>query len=704
MIKHLEKLNKKFINCKIFVDDIQKIIEEIKNVINFLGIYDVIFIPFIGQSNAGKSTLINSIIGKNILPIGLNECTKRGYIIKYLDEDEDIISRAYIKKEIIQGRDYFYFEEKKNIGMGEKQVRQTLNGLNSNFNIKEEDAFYFIRTKIKLFDDLNFNDYYKKMIYLIDFPGFGTGENNFFDKNEIYKKAMNICNSFIFVIRNSKIKENENQRILNEIFDSVKEQKSQFSSKFIKSCLFILNNDNSQPTEGKDLENAKNEIKQLILGIKTEDIKVCFFNAENYSNFNKNYNYFNNLEDTFKIEYNNFIEYNERLFTNPGKNKKYNSFYEYFYKVIMDKIKSEKICDDKGIPKNQKINESYLNNIKEIVKKEPFNKDKYFNKYQKYIAQLISFGKENINNLETLKKSNIEEFKKIFLAQTININNGIQKRIKKEIEEIISTLDLFFIENKEGDSKGINKFNNKINENINNLNLLLKNSKDEIKNLKTELEKKIKESLEKKSIILNDLLKFKNCKEILKEINGEIKNNISELKDKFSNFIKNIDMKSKELIDNAKDIFKKFYIKNTELKFKNFENFFLENIGDKNKNLIDEMYEEMINSTESLGKIFLRKGFVDWLYSLFSNYDYLWNIVDLLTQTYLGKINKIINLLYNQFDIYINSIIRYLKRIITISIRNFNKEQLLIFQDLKTFYETEKNEIIKIKLNLCDNI
>lgn len=132
--------------------------------------------------------------------------------------------------------------------------------------------------------------------------------------------------------------------------------------------------------------------------------------------------------------------------------------------------------------------------------------------------------------------------------------------------------------------------------------------------------------------------------------------------------------------------------------------FFLENIGDKNKNLIDEMYEEMINSPESLGKIFLRKGFVDWLYSLFSNYDYLWNIVDLLTQTYLGKINKIINLLYNQFDIYINSIIRYLKRIITISIRNFNKEQLLIFQDLKTFYETEKNEIIKIKLNLCDNI
>ena len=407
IIKHLQNLNEKFGSCKIFVDDIQKIIEELKNTIYFLEIYDVIFIPFIGQPNAGKSTIINSIIGKKILPIGLHECTKRGIIIKYWDKEEIYISRAFLKIEKINDKNYYFFEEKKFVGKGETNVVQTLNGLNREFNNKEEDAFFFVRTKIKLFDDLQFNDYYKKMIYLIDFPGFGTGENNFFEKNEIYKKTMNICNSFIFVVRNSIIKDDENHRMLNEIYENAKEQKKQFSSKFIKSCLFILNNDINQPTEKKDLEIARDEINDLILGIKKEDIKLCFFNAEYYLNYGQNFNYFFNLDETFKIEYNNFIIYNEKLYENPGKNKKYNSFYEYLYKKIMERIKKEKICDDKGIPKTQKINENCLNEIKEIVKKEPFNNDRQFNKYHKYIAQLFSFAQENINQIETYKNSNI---------------------------------------------------------------------------------------------------------------------------------------------------------------------------------------------------------------------------------------------------------------------------------------------------------
>ena len=113
MIMHLEKLNKQFMDCKIFVDDLQKLIQEINNLIEYLGIYDVIFIPFIGQPNAGKSTIINSIIGKNILPIGLNECTKRGIIIKYWNKEEPYISKAYFKKEKFHDRTYYYFEEKK---------------------------------------------------------------------------------------------------------------------------------------------------------------------------------------------------------------------------------------------------------------------------------------------------------------------------------------------------------------------------------------------------------------------------------------------------------------------------------------------------------------------------------------------------------------------------------------------------------------
>jgi hypothetical protein len=38
----------------------------------------------------------------------------------------------------------------------------------------------------------------KKMIYLIDFPGFGT--ENFFEK-KIYKNVMTICNSFFLLLK-----------------------------------------------------------------------------------------------------------------------------------------------------------------------------------------------------------------------------------------------------------------------------------------------------------------------------------------------------------------------------------------------------------------------------------------------------------------------------------------------------------------------
>jgi BMFP domain-containing protein YqiC len=264
------------------------------------------------------------------------------------------------------------------------------------------------------------------------------------------------------------------------------------------------------------------------------------------------------LDETFKTEYNDYIQYKDKIYQNPTKYKKYNSFYEYLYKIIMDKIKSQKICDDKGIPKNQKINENCLNNIKEIVEKEPFIRDKYFNKYQKFIVQLISFGQENLSQLEILKKSNIEEFKKIFMSQTIEANNEIQKGIKQQIEEVISSLDLFFRENqesKEGDSKEVDKFTFKIKENIKKIKQLLKNSGGEITEIQKELENKVRKSLKEREMVLADLLKKKDYEEILKEINEEIKKNFLELKGKFDNYIKDIDIKSKELIDDAKKSF-----------------------------------------------------------------------------------------------------------------------------------------------------
>ena len=66
---------------QIDIKQINNIIGVINDTIEFLKISDIIFIPFLGNSNVGKTTILNGIIGKNILPTSLEECTKRGVII-----------------------------------------------------------------------------------------------------------------------------------------------------------------------------------------------------------------------------------------------------------------------------------------------------------------------------------------------------------------------------------------------------------------------------------------------------------------------------------------------------------------------------------------------------------------------------------------------------------------------------------------------
>ena len=58
--------------------------------IEFLKIYDVILIPFLGISNSGKTTIINGMLGDDILPTDLKECTKRGIIIRYYEGEMNI--------------------------------------------------------------------------------------------------------------------------------------------------------------------------------------------------------------------------------------------------------------------------------------------------------------------------------------------------------------------------------------------------------------------------------------------------------------------------------------------------------------------------------------------------------------------------------------------------------------------------------------
>jgi hypothetical protein len=130
---------------KINIPKNKDIIGIIRELIDYLKTYNVIFIPFLGPTNAGKTTIINGIIGKYLLPTGLRECTKRGIIIGYEDVNDDnmTISNINLEKERYLNKDKFYFYNRNSvIGKGLSQVKDTLIGLNNKFPKSEKDSFY----------------------------------------------------------------------------------------------------------------------------------------------------------------------------------------------------------------------------------------------------------------------------------------------------------------------------------------------------------------------------------------------------------------------------------------------------------------------------------------------------------------------------------------------------------------------------------
>ena len=152
--KEEKKINRKIINLfenfikiieetKIDRNKIKNVMDELQKSIKYLENYDNIFIPFLGPSNSGKSTIINGIIGNDILPTNLNECTKKGIIISYCESETITIRNVKFEKQEYLGEVFHYLKMGEIIGRGKDQVKQTLSGLNYKLNEKKKQFFLF---------------------------------------------------------------------------------------------------------------------------------------------------------------------------------------------------------------------------------------------------------------------------------------------------------------------------------------------------------------------------------------------------------------------------------------------------------------------------------------------------------------------------------------------------------------------------------
>ena len=513
ILDELKKLKEKLENSE-FIGSIMK---DLYLTIYYLNSHNAILIPFLGPSNSGKSSIINDIIGEEVLQYREKECTKRGIIIRYKDDyepDFTLKKADLICNEFLGEKKYFFEEKGHIIADGLEKVKETIKGLNHDFPEKEENSFYYIKTKIKLFDDLGFDDSLKKMIYLIDFPGYGTG--NIFER-VLYKKVMSICNAFVFVVRNSVIKEKMNKKLLDVLFTQTMRNEQKLPSDFIKSCLFVFNNDREQSITKNDLDLAKKNIKSIIKRIPDENINACFFNAECYQTYLYNYNFFFNIKREIKSLHDNFIDFQEK----HKKNINF-GFGDYLKQILDSQINDLEL----GNMQIKKVDENVEKEVNEAIESTAPSE---INKKQKlFISRLFTYARENINKMKFFKESNIEDFKKIFLNYIINLNNEMQIDLFDKISEIITSLDFIFsseFSKKQKELKSFKVFKDYIKEAKDKLKNLLVKGKKVIASIKKNNFDDVKKTLDENKNITKIVLEKKESEKYKKEVKEKLSKN-----------------------------------------------------------------------------------------------------------------------------------------------------------------------------------
>ena len=632
-----------------------------------------------------------------------------------MDEGEDEITtcQSYFMEKTIFQQTHYYLYEGKVIGRGTKQVKEILNGLNYKFPDKEDDCFYFVKTKIKLFDDLRLDNSLKRKIYLIDFPGYGT--NNKFMEKEICKKIISISSFFIFVFKNSIIKEKNTKSALKQIFNLAKEQKSKLISGFINSCLFILNNDKSQDTSVNDLELAKKDIIAILDKenkiINEYNINVSFFNAKYFCDYCNEYDYFWNIQKTFKNEHQNYLDNKKNIFKWPeliGK-KNYKSFLDFLYNQLINKLK-DKFGAKPSTIKTYKINKNVEIELDKILTY--FSKNKYiamediFKDGNKFV-KIFSYAQDKVKEMNTLNESNIGNLQKLLKVCFNNSYNNIREDLIKIIGKILKTLDEFFkndIFSNNLKIKEIQEFQKKTIKIKTDLSEIFKISEEKFNNAFQKNKNKIEDFCEDKRDNIKQNLKNNNLYKILEEINKEIEDRNKILFDEIKNIINDLNISINNIVSMGNNDFEIFSEGKIKIKFNcNFDEYLLIEIGDKNnENLFGQLFKEIKNSY-NLSKIYESKGLIKTIQSFVSDYCYLKNIIEIVFKEYNQNLNYILSLLISNLMKYIQKILNIINKANELVSITFTKEQEIVWKEIGEFYQSIKPQITQTKKQLEEN-
>jgi len=678
------------------------------------------YIPLLGLSNSGKSTVLNSIIGTSILPTKKAECTKKGILIRHWNKDYAIIRKTkFIKEQMYTGKyNYRFISQENIIAKGEENIRSILEGANGKFTNNEEEFFYEILIKIKMIDNLLIDNNLKEKICFIDLPGFGT--NNPFEENETYSHLIQSCNLFIFVVFNLKISENENHKMLKDLYMKMAEYRNIPTRAFINKCLFIINFEQTLNIDKKIESQTKKDILKVIeLNDQNinEELKFCFLNAKYYEDYNFKLKYYSSIEFLFEYEFNN-----------------YNVSIENYWKGIMDKIKGktfikylqERLKENirKDILKKYDKKEKFIipSEISGAIKKIIINNEnKYDYKEEKnkkdieIIEKYLTFSNNEIKNSELIKKSKLESFEKYIFSCITNIYIKDDKYINENLFEILRNLDFIFgmtYDNKYGIFKDFQKSG----DNSDYIVKLIKNIKDKSKTIKdninssysecnikglfSEYLEKIKNSLQDKKLIIEEDLQKQDWEKIQINFQQIFITHLNDLKKILLNKIEELSNQFKNNSDKFHKIVNEIYPhESSNLLLKNFIS---KRMGRDNdiEESINDIINDIIKGSKSCTDWKNSKSFFKWFQAKIFKKEYLNQIVDFMIDKSCLKLessSETYSNLIEDFKIRIENEINCKKDKIIEELENKNEEEKRKSEEIKKQWEDTCKEYKELR-------
>ena len=519
-------------------------------------------IAFIGNISVGKSTVLNSIIGKDILPTSLTECTYRGVILKHKEIDDFYLFRTRLITRGTGSDEYYYFEpEDKPYCNGIDNVRSYLKNKNNDKKIGDQDAYIIITGRLKIFDFIKLDNDLIEKIEFIDLPG-PDRKNNTFNEKEYYKKILKFSNCCIYINEPKSIDDKDSvQRMTTQYIGDKQKVFPTLRTQFIKTCLFLINkSDSLEKEEDKKIisENIYKNISKVEDNIQINDMNISFFSGKCfYYYLTVHYKLIETLEKNPSQFFSDlFLDYNKKWFSRGFKyfiTNKLSKIEEDFDLDLDEKMKIPEEFRDKinqGIHnckefKNFKLKE---NDIKEIIEKLYIATEQFrafdLLKSKNYSCEFFHKLKEVIGYSEDLQKQNLETSLKDFFRITDDLfKKEISQETEKEKLENKQKLDFLELNIKP-------KLEELFVTKRNNLQNIIKNGKEKclaiLNEEKANYEQKLKDSgndLKKASDVLSK--KIKEVTEEMSKKQEEEFNNISiEIKEIFEEGCKEFESKS----------------------------------------------------------------------------------------------------------------------------------------------------------------